>query len=429
MQEDYASLEELTAGYSDFRDGNSKAIAIIRSSLAILSVFASSILVWMINRSSDRFSTTYHRILLGMSIADILYSLSLSLFNVLAPTDDAYMVWNARGNMTTCSFQGFILFLGAGSGLMYSCSLNLYYLALVKHQKTDTYIRTKIEPYLHGVPILYAVVFSITLTALKHFNDNGNGLCYAPVYNPPHCEEYEYGEIPEGFEIPCGRGRDGAVLLYYLVFFVTTFVVPIVVGVSLWMIYKAVLQQEKRIARFAFTPNAEQSCTNDANVGVGKSWKKVRDVMRSAVSRFRNESPSGQHSATTDQDRSKYSRAVMYRALAYSSAYFLTWTFTIILTCLNILGVELPIILRYLSTLFGCLQGFFNWLIYIHPTVIKAKSSGDGTVTWCQALAKAFWSNGAVDRSSGGGRSHQKIKVSKKTKHSANVCRSRGRKV
>ena len=77
---------------------HSKANTIIRSTMAIISLISSSILIWMISHSRTRFSTTQHRILLGMSLVDILYSLSLAHFNVTAPKDNNYFVWNARGN-------------------------------------------------------------------------------------------------------------------------------------------------------------------------------------------------------------------------------------------------------------------------------------------------------------------------------------------
>ena len=100
----------------------------------------------------------------------------------------------------------------------------MYYLAVVRYRKSDDYIRDRIEPFLHIVPAVISVVTCITLLVKHNYNDNGGGSCFKAVYNPPHCEGYEDGQIPEGFKIPCGRGRDGAVLFYYIVMFVTFFV-------------------------------------------------------------------------------------------------------------------------------------------------------------------------------------------------------------
>ena len=48
-----------------------------------------------------------------------------------------------------------------------------------------------------------------------------------PVYDPPHCQGYEDGEIPNGFEIPCGRGRDGLEFAFHVIFAVY-FLPPII---------------------------------------------------------------------------------------------------------------------------------------------------------------------------------------------------------
>ena len=240
--EDVIPADELIASYAELKDGHSKATAVIRSLCAIVSLISSSILIWMLLTSKVRLSTTYHRLLLGLSIANIFLSSSLATFNYTAPSDGDYYVWNARGNQATFSAQGFILFVGSGSSVFYSCSLNLYYLAVVKYQKRDKYVRTKVEPFLHGFPVLYALVCSITLLVKQNTNDSGGGSCNYPVYQPPHCDGYEDGQIREGFEIPCGRGRDGAVLFYYLMAFTTYFIVPLIIIVFLGMIYRAVLQ-------------------------------------------------------------------------------------------------------------------------------------------------------------------------------------------
>lgn len=372
------------------------ANSIIRSALAVVSVISSCTLIWMILRSKQRLSTIFHRILLGMSVADIFFSLGLAHFNFTAPRDDDYMVWNARGNQATCSAQGFISLFGGGYALMYSCALNLYYLAVVKYQKSDKYIKRRLEPFFHGFPLVYALVGPTTLLANKNINNGGGGDCYTPVYDPPHCAGYEDGEIPEGFTIPCGRGRDGALVFYYVIMFFTVFVTPIIIGVSLGMIYKAVLNQEKKISRYgagALGIGAHQ--TNAANNDIGASTirrnttqffgtlRRLSSTRRSSVSVACMEQTQG-------QQQSKQSRLVFHRALAYSIAYFLTWTFFIVGMGFDIAEVEWPTWIRYLTNIFNSLQGFFNFCVYLHPKVLAAKTKGGDSMTWYQALRSVF---------------------------------------
>jgi len=318
MEANQIPLDELVAIGIDVQR---KATTIIASSLAIVSLISSSALIWMIKRSRASFTTTYNRILLAMAISDIIFSFSVSHFNFTTPIDDNYFVWNASGNQLTCSIQGFASGVGAASGLLYSCSLNLYSLAVVKYNKPDRYIRRKVEPFLHGVPIAWALISSITLLAKQNFNDGGGGNCFAPIYEPPHCIGYEDGETREGFEIPCGRGHDGAVLFYYLNGFGTLFLVPLVVGTSLGVIYRSVSKQENKMASYgASTLNATQTASDQ------------------------------------QPDRSN-SRIVLHRSIAYSASYFLTWGFFIIGSCFDIANKEWPTPLLYLINTFNPLQG------------------------------------------------------------------------
>jgi len=108
--------------------------------------------------------------LLGMSVGDILFLLSYATFNSASQSDDDYFVWNTRGNQATCSAQGLAFLLGSQSSVYYTCSLILYSLAVVKYNKTDSYIRIKIEPFLHGVPIGWGIIVATTLLVGKNFN-------------------------------------------------------------------------------------------------------------------------------------------------------------------------------------------------------------------------------------------------------------------
>jgi len=393
MQDDETplGLDELYATGAEVRDGHAKANAIMGSTLAIVSLISSFVLIWMIKRSHISFKSTYHRILLGMTIADIIYSLSLAHFNMMAPSEDDYFVWNASGNQLTCNVQGFLTATGATSGLLYNCSLNLYSLAVVKNRKSDEYIRKKIEPFLHGVPIVYALALTITLLIGKNTNDSGGGSCYAPEYRPPHCIGYKDGEVRDGFTIPCGRGHDGFVLFYYLSGFITAFVVPIVVGVSLGMIYKVVRMQENVIGGYGesnFSRSIAQRTTAADDDNANNNNEEDEEAPSSWREKF-SWCKRCKRSSTSSN-----SRAVMDRATAYSVAYFLAWSFFIIGSCFTLVGVEWPTTLWYLATIFNPLQGFFNFCIFMYPKVNKAKSRGGDETTWLEAFGKAFWSRG-----------------------------------
>ena len=105
---DYHNMAE------EWRVGHGKAMNVFRSMSAIVSLILSALLVCTIIRTRDRLSTTYHRLLLGMSIADLLASSSSAIFGAAVPSEMAYLSWNASVNIATCDAQGFINILGAG---------------------------------------------------------------------------------------------------------------------------------------------------------------------------------------------------------------------------------------------------------------------------------------------------------------------------
>jgi len=375
------SLEDLFSDYEDYRNGHSKNTTILKSLISIISIIASSTLICMIVRSFKGLSTTQHRILLGFCISDIFFSLTSSLFNCMAPRDSSYMVWNAQGNVATCNLQGYFRIFGACSGLFYNCSLNLYYLAVVKFEKTDKYIRAKLEPFFHGVPIILGLIASNILVANKNINDNLGGSCYAPIYDPPHCKGYGYGEILNGFEIPCGRGHDGFVLFSYTYFFITTFIPPIIISISFWLIYRAVLDLEKKTTRY------------------GANVFRNSIIMRSSIIEENNNTGSEQLS---NQIRSRQTRlktrAIMNRAMGYSIAYFLAWGFTIVGIILDIAGLEWPTIIWYIVAITNPAQGLFTFLTFLHPKVLNIMKIENGSISWYQAFVKALCSRGNDNR-------------------------------
>ena len=143
--------EELLAIYAA-KIGDDKTLAILSGTSSIVSIISSCLLIFIMIRSKAGLSTIRNRLLLGMSIGDILYSMTNATFNYMIPRDVSYMVWNANGHLVSCDALGFIAVMGSLTTLYYSSSLNLYYLAQVRYEKTESYIRAKIEPALHAMP-------------------------------------------------------------------------------------------------------------------------------------------------------------------------------------------------------------------------------------------------------------------------------------
>ena len=155
----------------------------------MVSCMVSIAIIWIIFRSHQKLSTTTHRLLLGLCIADILSSLAQSFSTLPAPATYDDVIWNAKGNTSaSCSMQGFFIYLGSAAAPLYTCSLCLYYLSVVKYKKKEEYIETKIEPFLHAVPIAFSMIGAITILAKNAFHPN---MTYCFIGADPTCDDIE----------------------------------------------------------------------------------------------------------------------------------------------------------------------------------------------------------------------------------------------
>jgi hypothetical protein len=110
-----------------------------------VSTIASACLIVHILRSNHAgISTTYHRLVFGLSIGDILSSFGFALASTMVPKEmNYYIPPGAQGNTATCTAQGFLIAVGSIVANLYKCSICLYYLAIIRYNKKDEYIRNK----------------------------------------------------------------------------------------------------------------------------------------------------------------------------------------------------------------------------------------------------------------------------------------------
>jgi hypothetical protein len=86
---------------------------IIFHATGTVSTIVSTCLIVHILRSHHGLSTTYHRLVFGICIADIMSSFAFVLGSTMAPKEMNYFVPGAQGTTTTCTAQRFTLFVGS----------------------------------------------------------------------------------------------------------------------------------------------------------------------------------------------------------------------------------------------------------------------------------------------------------------------------
>ena len=88
--------------------------------------------------------------------------------------------------------------------------------------------------------------------------------------------------------------------------------------------------------------------------------------------------------------RIRQSRAILNRASAFSLAFFLTYLFPIIISIRTLSGYTTGHALSILARMFFPLQGFFNFVIFVHPMMVAEKTGAKEPISWLTAFKKAL---------------------------------------
>ena len=384
---------------------------IIYHTTGSVSIIASTCLVVHILRSHHGLSTTYHRLVFGLCIGDILSSFGFVLGSTMVPKEMNYFVPSAQGNTATCTAQGFLITAGVTVVALYNCSICFYYLAIIRYNKKDEYIRNKLEPWFHGISILLPLVYCFIFMAMKGYNLY-RSVCFFRPNNPPHCIGYENGDMPpEGFSIPCGRGDGGENPILYLVTLIvgsgsTLIITPTVIVVTMLLMYRSVSKIEQRMQNYG----VKSLRLNAQSVRVvrnrGENTTETNSTRRSAndqgmmsrLNRFfmcmipsclRNRDDQPRLASRSNRATSQ-KRAILHMAAGYAFAWALVWIpFMIVFFLQESYATEM------LHSCLTPLQGLFNFLVFMSPKVRNAKRPRRGeNLTWRQAFIKAYMSRG-----------------------------------
>mmetsp|Transcript_117519 Transcript_117519/g.175521 ORF Transcript_117519/g.175521 Transcript_117519/m.175521 type:complete len:941 (-) Transcript_117519:48-2870(-) len=182
---------------SSLSDRQEKIISILPIPSAILSVFGSVTIICMAyqTRRANAWST-YTRLLVAMSLNDILFSTSFSLNAFLLPAETSQRVW-AFGTDATCSATGFFLQFSS-SGILYNGMLSFYFLLTARFGVSKPTMARYIEPIMHFISVGYpfATALSGLILGVYHETELGQS-CWVANY-PENC-----GEAPGETGEPC----------------------------------------------------------------------------------------------------------------------------------------------------------------------------------------------------------------------------------
>jgi hypothetical protein len=361
-------------------------LAFSRTITGTLSLLASSCIIYNIflrykveRRTGSRNTavTTYHRLLLGMSILDVLHSVWAALSTLPVPANSGAVY--GHGTTATCSAQGFFVQLSAATPV-YMASLSIYFMLKIRYNVSDVVLREKYEFWLHVVPLVFAFGSASLGVALKIFNPISLpelGCWIAPF--PVGCNIV--GGCTRGYKL--GEHID---LYAWLFAYSWLFAAFAVVLVNNLLIYTSIRHQEKRNSTYLaariqsrFEGEISASATNNASQtfappppGIDNGEHQdgdLRNPMRNS------------HTPTLKRLRSMRSVKTSRTALVQSILYVSTAFFTAVWIFLPWLGSKLGVAIQwrfffaFMVNIVNPLQGVFNLITFVRVQYLRLRAT------------------------------------------------------
>lgn len=348
-------LEKSSNSTAPYQNGDdyfyySTEATIITCTAGALSTLSSLLIVLIILRSKETSFSSYHRVMLFMSISDIIASAPITLATLPIPSDTLYPFSTLTlGNKNTCSAQAFTIVFGQVCAVLSNVILNLYYLFKIRYNKSDDFIRKKLEPI--GFTLAVAIGLLVVFTALAYDMLNPVPdwpLCYTGSAYPWNCLGND--------EVECIAGNIS--LTEYTVFISLFFglmgFVFITVLISLILVVLSVFKTKKALNKIQ---------TDKASDGLDETME-------------------------IEQTGIGNTHSVLKVALMYIGAFILTYGWAVLSVAIgsfNQLGA-IRYFLDRAKLLFNPAQGFFNLLIFLYNKIHILRESRNGTLSFRQAF-------------------------------------------
>ena len=322
-----------------FRDPQQQMLLAILSTVSgALSMLGSSFIAFCIlvrgyrNRGS---TTTRDRLLLSMSVIDVLNSIALGLGPLPTPAGAIDNVAGAVGTEASCEAQGFAVQLGLSSIPLYNSMLCVFFLLVIGYQWDVGTIYKRIEWVFHLIPLGYGLVTASIGVAMDLFNSTST-LCWIEP-SPFACHFAPGLECTKGFNYEAYAWIFGGLplLLSFACIFVT----------MVWMSRVAYLENRVFKQRYG-----------ESSVSVGGD----RQVA-----------------------------AVWAQASLYVLAFLSSYGFLFISAALKVYGVTHGFWVHCLYRFFWPLQGFWNFFVFLRPTYMRVRRTRP-TLRYCSALYVAM---------------------------------------
>jgi hypothetical protein len=387
--------------------------AIVQSLAGSISTISSILIIYIIFISPTKLSSIYHRIILGLSITEILFDVSYALATLPMPSPgdywtDSYNVQGTRlGNTYTCTAQGFFFTFGSISSYLYHCfSLTVYYLCSIGFKmKTETMVKY-VEPMLHALPISAGLLLALPPLFQGQYNASNEWQWCDIGPKPWFCNEDNNG-------IECIRGQSTSSMLvtraeydhvnskYFIVYSAIAMLDCLILGAVCWRVYREeacitslVIEQNVSTARSreyneqeemvsssvpencrSLTPQLNKTATNKQLVGADLSLYQIGDGSLFTMEEV----------VRVAKDQYKETKIIAEQSMMYILAALIIpfcW-------CIALSLQETSIVSRSVLSALMYLEGFYTLLIFTFHKVHNMKRCNTDIST-SEAIIRIF---------------------------------------
>jgi hypothetical protein len=317
----------------------------------LLSAFSSGLIIYIISRSQQKLSTTYHRIMTFMSIFDIISSLFIALGTIMMPSDCIFKFSGPLlGNKVSCQAQGWLTTFGLAGGTSLNACLAWYFVCKIVFKLQACNISRYIEPSMYIYTFFIASFVPSYYLSKDLINPSlYDNFCVLVLY-PESCDEEEWYDLNKCvWDETLGEYWLAATIVMGLHFGL----LAIGMSIILWN----VLKTNKR--------NKNDSRPFDENLEKNTSESK----------------PEVQDKKLLETPNVENSRVMVLQAFMYIAGVILTWIFNLLSVVFNVSNDTMD--------LFNCilfpLQGFWNLLIFLYDKTYFTRQY-DRSVSFWQAV-------------------------------------------
>ena len=339
----------------------SGSVSLICSSLIIYKIFSNSSSQNSVSAYSNNTPRTYHRVITGLSIADIIASFEIVFFSIF------YCPFHEPS--PACSADGFFAAVGSAAGY-YNMALSFYYVLVLVLNVKEERLRCLYEPILLIAPAVFAIACAVTGLVLEVYNPMGLG-CLINTY-PVYCAD-SWGGDPN---LPCERGIHASTFLLWCNI-IPKFVVWISIIINNLILFCKVRSLENGAAWRRQSQEDPSFSQIQANTNTGQT---IEDPRTAAI-----------------QDNNSMSKRVATQGFLYVGGFFACNVLQFVLVVHINTDVDGYRDGKYYptyaaNTFLWPIQGLFNFLVYIRPTYLHWRACHAGRLSRWQCLWRAVFS-------------------------------------